>query len=543
MESKRIHLNPAQIEVLFIAAQITLLIAGRATGKTDGAIAPFTAKNITSMPRGNHAIGSATYEKVLSDILPKVKNGWERLGLIEGKHYWERKFAPANLRIDKPYFAPASAHHLIHFYNGACARLISLDRPSLFVGTDMDSAALDEVRLAKKENVTDFFRNIRGNVDKFGHLPNHHSILMTSDMPRDMRGEWLFDFEKEVDHEAVQMVIKLATRIIQLRHEIEESKTKREAKRLRSLMNDYQRSCDELRRDLIYVQYSSSLENVHVLGLKTLWQWKKTMSAEEFDATVLSIRQKQYGRLFYSMFNQQDHTYSASNFEVIDYMEREGYENAPWSRTQTDLVMKLPLELSGDFNAAILWLVFGQKLPGRLNCIGSLYVERPKKVRDLAKLFDHHYKEKKRYNNTVIFHYDQTAKGTNGMDDKTYIKDWKKHLKALGWNVRENYIGAAPTHKARHKLWTSMCDHSDLSTSNLYLNKNTNDQLIQTLENTPIRRSGNNEFKKDKASEYSKTTLPKDATHGTEAFDILIWGCEANPYRSSEGFINTLTGL
>jgi hypothetical protein len=538
---KRVHYNPAQIKHQLIGAQTTLVFGGRAIGKTVGFQAPQAARNTTSMPRGNHGIASATYEKVLTDILPKLKKGWEMMGYYEDKHYFVRSWAPDNLRIPKPYFAPELSKNIVHWYNGACNRLISVDRPSLFAGIDLDSLSLDEVRFAKKEAVSDLIKTVRGNVDIFGHIPGHHSILMTTDMPRDMAGDWLFDFEDEVEEEKIQMIIKLQIKMQQLRHELTRARTKRAQKAISNQMSYWQSEIEDLRKGLVSVQYASSLENVHVLGLDTIKQWKKTLSAEEFAITVLTEKRKQYGRYFYSGLDIVKHGYTATRFDVYDELSNEGIINPRWYDTQKDIDDRKPLELAGDFNAAIVWLVVGQKLDDRLNITGSLYAKKPQKVKDLAKMFDYHYGPKKKANNKVIFHYDQTAIGANGMNYDTYIKTWKEALKDLGWNVKENYYGAAPTHDARYKLYMSLLDETDMNTTNLAFNKNTNAKLIETLERTPVRRSGDS-FKKDKTSEYSKVIPPEDATHGTEAFDGLVWGCEVNEYRSSKGFFNTLTG-
>lgn len=542
METNKVHLNDPQLEILMVAAAITLAFMGRATGKTHGAGGPFTAKNVADMPRGNHFIASSSYEKVLNDILPKLQKGWEDLGYRENIHYWVRKWAPEKLRIPKPYLPPNSPHYLVHWANGACNRLVSVDRPKLFVGTDGDSLYADEVRLFNPDVFAQLLLNIRGNTDKFGHLPNHHSVLMTTDLPRDIKGEWLFDFEKEMDEQKIKAIIQAQQLIFELREQYDRARTKKAKMQIQSTINELEAGCNELRKDLVFVKYASSLENVEVLGIETLEKWKKTMSAESFTVSVLTERLKNYGKYFYSMFNQDDHTYNSSNYEIIDQLDQEGYRNAPWSMTQKDLLKDKPLELSGDFNAAIIWLVIGQKLPGRLNGIGSIWLKKPKKVKDLAKLFDHHFKEKKRYNRQVIFHYDQTAKGTNAMNDSTYLKEWVKQLSDLGWQVRQNFVGSAPTHRARHKLWESMCDHNDPATSNFYMNKNTNADSIKSIEDAKVRRSGD-DFKKDKRSEYSETINAEHATHASEAWDILLWGCEVDPYRSSPGFINTLTGL
>jgi hypothetical protein len=540
MISKQVHLNDPQLELIIVQAQIQLLLAGRAMGKTHGAGGPFVARNVESMPRGNHYIASSTYEKVLNDVLPKLQKGWEEMGYRENVHYWVRRFAPKQLRIPKPHLAPTIPNYFIHWANGAGNPLISADRPSLFVGKDGDSVYGDELRLWKKDIFEQLRLNIRGNVDKFGHLSNHLSELYTTDLPRDRKGDWVFDFEDKVDPDKIQAITQAQQRIFDLRSQVPKCRTKKAAREIYNTIEKYEALCNSLRRELVHVIYASSLENVHVLGLDLLWKWKKTMSAESFAISVLTIRQKNYGQFFYSMFNQDDHCYTASNYEVIDELATNDYHSAPWSLTQTDVVRDKPLEIAGDFNAAIIWLVVGQMLPGRLNITGSLWLKKPKKVRHLAKLFDNHYGQKKKNNNKVVFHYDQTAKPENAINDDTYIKEWVKQLSDLGWHVTQNYFGAAPWHENKHALWERVCDHRDLSTPNLYVNKNTNADLIKSVEDAPVRHTDKG-FKKSKLSENSETIQSEHATHGSEALDNLIWGCVEKSNQFT--FISTLTGV
>lgn len=542
--NNQVHLNDPQLEALIVRAKTTMFFGGRAVGKTSYVGAPFTARNVVSMPRGNHYIASSTYEKVLSDVLPKLQKGWEDLGFKENVHYWVRKWAPKNLDIPKPYFAPTDPHYMIHWFNGAGSPLISADKAKLFVGKEGDSIYGDEMRLWKASLFDQLRKNMRGNVDKFGNLPNHHSELFTTDLPLDRQGDFLFDFDELVDEESVARIIQAEQMIFELKEKLETVRTKKAKKEIEGFISRLNIEADALRKRLVHVIYASSLENVEVLGLETLWHWKKTMSSETFAVSVLTLRRKLYGQLFYSMFNQVDHCYSATDFEALKSLHHNDLHSAPWSTIQTDIRRDQPLHLSGDFNAAIIWLVIGQRLAGRINGVGSLWLTKPKKVRHLAKLFDQHFAAKKRYNNQIIFHFDQTAKPENAINDDTYISEWITRLKELGWSVRENYIGAAPTHEARYALYEKLFDHRDLSTPNLHLNKNTNSDLIKGMEDAPVQHSmsgGKRRFKKDKRSENSKVIPPQHATHGTEALDILVWGMAVES--TSFEFINTLTGL
>lgn len=538
-DKNKLHFNPAQLKYWLIRALVMVLFYGRATGKTAGPGALATSSNMNSMPQGNHAIGTTSYEKVMEDVLPKLITTWEKMGYHRDRHFWVRSYAPDKLRIPKPFSAPIKPTHVVHWWNGACGKLISVDRPNTFLGKDHDSMYLDEVRKTKQEMVMELVKTIRGNKDIFGHLFNHGSILMTTDLPKMGEADWLLNYEKEVDHEKVDMILMAQQYISGLKEEQGDA-GKRKFKALEKEIQEIEANINELRKNLISVLYASTLDNVHVLGLETIESWKRQLSDAEFATSILSIMVKQHGKYFYSNFSETLNTYTDTNEEYIDNTSYDELQSSRNCRKDADLELRQPLHISPDYNGKFNCVAVGQRVSmTRVNVVSAFSVGAKGKIRGLVKKFDRYYQYKKAFNNTVYIHYDQTAIGDNAKDDISYIDEWKSELIKLGWNVIDNYVGASPTHRSRYILTKKAFDYTDHEISDFYINSNNCEDLIISIAQAKIKMV-DGKTKKDKWSENSKTVPPQHATHFSEAFDLLLWGMERHKIGSSLEFLDVL---
>jgi len=180
------------------------------------------------------------------------------------------------------------------------------------------------------------------------------------------------------------------------------------------------------------------------------------------------------------------------------------------------------MELSADYNAAINWVTIGQDKPDSFDVINSMYVLKPKKIKDLVARFDKYYQHKKQFNNTLIFNYDHTAIGDNAKDDISFADEWINELSSKGWNVVPNYIGQAPGHRSRFYLWQAVLA-DDERLPKFRINLANNIDLKISLDSTVTKKDRKGDFTKDKTSEQRKTVAPEHATHGGEALDTTIW--------------------
>ncbi len=539
-EAKKVHLNVPQLLFWLVQASVTLCLWGRATGKTEGPGSLFTARNITKMPRGIHGIVSTTYDKVLNMVIPALVQGWEKLGYLENIHYWIRKYAPERLRIEKPYRAPSTAEHMIHWFNGAANRLLSVDRPSISNAQNLDSLYMDEVRFMKADRVRETILTVRGNASIFGNLPEHGSILMTTDLPKDPTGYFLFEWEKEMNREHVEKVMQIAAKVEILEQQLEDLGQKRGRKKIEKLIQYYNTALDTLRKELVYVSYASTLDNVHALGLRPIEQFKRSMSDFDFTISVLSRKVANIEKGYYQGFIEDEHGYYAINEPFVDSIERDSYAEAQAKdcRWDADLDVLAPIDIACDYNALINWVAIGQDKGQSYNLLNSMFVEAPQKIRHLAENLDRYYRFKKKFNSTIIYHYDHTAVSRNAKDDITYKDEWINCLSDLGWKVIPNYIGQALSHHSRFLLWQSHFDDTDTRTQQFRINLSNNEEMIIGMGNAGvINKSGT--FFKDKSSEKDKNFPQSEATHSTEAMDTLITAKQRSKLINEPDFIDT----
>jgi hypothetical protein len=221
------------------------------------------------------------------------------------------------------------------------------------------------------------------------------------------------------------------------------------------------------------------------------------------------------------LLDEERHGYYAPNIEYIDSMKDQPFYTTD-CRWDADLINEMPLEISADYNSAINWLVIGQEGMNSFSIVNSMFVKKPKKISDLAKDFDEYYTPKKEFNNTLIYHYDNTAVGEDAKSDISFADEYCQCLMNLGWNVIQNYIGQASTHRSRFLLYEKVFGN-DPSLPKLKFNRRNNIDLLISMNATQTMNDLQGKFKKDKTPERKKSVIPEHATHAGEALDTLIF--------------------
>ncbi len=532
---RKIHYNGPQLAFSLIRPQIGTCIWGRGTGKTEVTGAEFVARNAIDMPGSLGGIVSITYDKLLNMIIPALKEGWSRLGYKENVHYWVRKEPPAELNIPNAYRQPDTNQHLIKWWNGSAQLLISIDRVHIANGASLAYLYADEVKFFPREKFKEVLLTVRGQAHMFGHLSCCESILLTTDQPRpEMPGEWVYELEKESDEETAMVILAVQHEISQLYQELESCKNKRRRGEIEREIDRYLDDINELRKGLNYVSRASTFDNVHALGISRLENLKKTLTAFEFSLSVLNKKPDKAENAFYHLLSDSKHGYYAPNIDFIDGLDNAYHEKD--CRWDGDLVMDTPLEISCDYNSAINWVTIGQEKEDSFDIINSMYVLKPKKIKDLVARFDRYYKHKKAHNNTVVFYYDHTAIGENAKDEISFATEWINNLTDRGWNVVTNYIGQSSGHRSRYYLWESVLA-GDPNLLPFRINLGNNIDLMISLKATITRKDKKGDFGKDKSSEIKKSIAPEHATHGGEALDCLIWGKYRHMFKDSGGFM------
>mgnify|MGYP004688696661 CR=1 FL=1 len=144
--SKRVYFNKPQLLTQYIGAKTTVIVAGRRTGKTDSIASPFVLRNMQRMPGSTGGIVVPTFKHGLTNTLPGLLAAWKRWGYINGVHYVVGRKPPKSFA--KPITEPADYEHVITFYNGSVAIIISQDRPGSSNSLTLSWLLIDEAKFS-----------------------------------------------------------------------------------------------------------------------------------------------------------------------------------------------------------------------------------------------------------------------------------------------------------------------------------------------------------------------------------------------------------
>ncbi|QYC50723.1 terminase large subunit [Microcystis phage Mae-Yong924-2] len=536
IEPKKVHLNGPQMLSYLVTAAINILVWGRGTGKSEGALSMFSLQNVLAMPRGNGGLLGTTYEQLLTRTLPPLISGWERMGYKMGVHFFLRGFAPEKYKWPRAYRAPVKAEHYIHWYNGHGMYLVSQDRAGTSNGLSIDWGAGDEAKLLNKVRLDqEFMLTIRGNAHHFGHLSNHGSVMFTSDMPTTSGGKWLLDYEQRMDRDTISAILGIQVKLAELRDMLA-SCNPAQKKKLSRDINRYHHYLNELRKDTVYFSMASTLDNIQALGLGPIKLFREMLSDLDFQTSVLNKKILQVKDGFYGLLDPEVHGYYNSNYSFIDSLEHDFMHfHQRDCRWDGDLLPDKPICMASDYNAKINSMVVGQLLNNQkdFRFLNTLYVKHPYRLKDLVEKFAAYYKHHPTKH--VRYFYDHTAlQGNNAATSKTFLEEYVEELHRHGWTVEKIYIGQAPGHNSRYMFWQNTFGGDDPNILGFSYNRQNCEAMEISMQQAALKLNKNG-YEKDKKPETDDKTPPEEATHISDAADTLWWGINKNRQIQGQG--------
>ena len=532
----KVYFNKPQRLTQLIGANISVIVAGRRTGKTDSIAAPFVLRNMQRMPGSTGGIVVPTFKHGLTNTLPGLFAAWKRWGFIRGVHYVIGRKPPKTFA--KPIIEPAEYEHVISFYNGSCAVIISQDRPGSSNSLTLSWLLIDEAKFIDYNRLKEETLPANGGIKShFGKHSCNHSILILSDMPQTQKGSWFLHYKDKMDVEVIRGIEGLVYDIWKLKERMKALKKsgKEVPKALVYQLRHKDKQMNQLRSVATYYKEYSSIENLQLLGENYIRQMKRDLTPLTFQTSILCQRIGIAKDGFYSSMREK-HKYDASNFEYLDqvaqsfYAENEGqgFGGELDCRADRDCNPLAPICIGMDYNANINWIVAGQPSGRRLNVLKSFYVKFERKLPALIDDFCSYYQFHQ--NKTVVFYYDTTALGSNyAVNEQDFrwviIHEFERH----GWTVNDVYLGNPMRHDEKYLLINQAFAGKQRLMP--FFNRQNNDDLILAIQAAGVTR-GRNGFHKNKAGEKlaeSEEDLLEHRTDGTDAFDTLFIGCEKLP--------------
>ena len=532
MAEKKVYFNKPQRLTQLIGANTTVIVAGRRTGKTDSIAAPFVLRNMQRMPGSTGGIVVPTFKHGLTNTIPGLLAAWKRWGFIEGIHYVVGKKPPKSFR--QPIIDPKDYEHVITFYNGSVAVIISQDRPGSSNSLTLSWLLVDEAKFIDYAKLKDETLPANGGIKShFGKHSFNHSIMILSDMPQTQKGSWFLHYRDKMDVELIKTIEATVYEIWRTKERIRALNAKGESvpPYLKGYLRRLDRDLNKMRSVAVYYREYSSIENLQLLGENYIKQMKRDLTPLTFQTSILCQRIGIAKDGFYSSM-REGHKYDANDNQYLDTLGYDYDFSRLDSRADKDVDPDAPICIGMDYNANINWIVAGQPRDRRLNVIKSFYVKFESKIPALVEDFCRYYAEHR--NKTVVYYYDATALGSNyAVNEQDFRWVVVHEFERQGWRVETVYLGNPMRHDEKYLLINQGFAGKQRLVP--FFNRSNNEDLILAIQSAGVSR-GRNGFRKDKSGEKlaeSEEDLLEHRTDGTDAFDTLYIGAEKFPYRDA----------
>lgn len=532
MAEKKIYFNKPQRLTQLIGANTTVIVAGRRTGKTDSIAAPFVLRNMQRMPGSTGGIVVPTFKHGLTNTIPGLLAAWKRWGYIEGIHYVVGRKTPKSFR--QPIIDPKDYEHVISFYNGSVAVIISQDRPGSSNSLTLSWLLVDEAKFIDYQKLKDETLPANGGIKShFGKHSFNHSIMILSDMPQTQKGSWFLHYRDKMDPELIRTIEATVYEIWRIKERIRalNASGKLVPPYLKGYLRRLDRDLNKMRSVAVYYREYSSIENLQLLGENYIKQMRRDLTPLTFQTSILCQRIGIAKDGFYSSM-REGHKYDANDNQYLDTLGYDYDFSTLDARADKDVDPDAPICIGMDYNANINWIVAGQPRDRRLNVIKSFYVKFERKIPGLVEDFCRYYAEHR--NKTVVYYYDATALGSNyAVNDQDFHYNVVKEFERRGWRVESVYLGNPMRHDEKYLLINNAFAGKQRLMP--FFNRSNNEDLILAVQSAGVSR-GRNGFHKDKSGEKlaeSEEDLLEHRTDGTDAFDTLYIGAEKFPYRDA----------
>lgn len=527
-ESKRLYMNDPQLEFYHIAANTSIIVAGRRFGKTHGIVAPWMLRNTQHMPRSAGGIVCSTFQQALTRTLPGTLMALEDMGYRRDLHYTVGICPPKSLNFAQPFRKPMSYDHVISWYNGSIWYLISQDVPGSSNSLTLQYVMGDEAKFLNFEKLKDeTFPANGGFGGPWRDSPWLNSMLFVSDMPTTKKGSWFLNYADKATPEVIDAIKVCLSEIYRLSQMPESSYTTKQ-------LAYYRNSLAQLRREAVYYREYSSIENVLILGEKYIRDMKRDLPPLVFLTSILCIRPGKLKDGFYPALSDS-HIYTAFNNTHLDLAGCD-FNHTPDCRQDSDLIPGHPLAVAFDYNSNINWLVAGHRDGNKIRTLKSFFVKYERKLREVVDDFCSYYRFHTPHE--VVYYYDSTALGSNyAVNDDDFASVIINQFERNGWQVTSKYLGNPIRHYEKYLIIDQAlkCQGSYPTPT---FNEANNEALLIAMRHAGTRM-GPKGWQKDKTGEKyaeSEEDMLEYRTDGTDALDTLIIGLILHPYDIGNNF-------
>jgi len=508
-----IYNNIMQLKASVIDANIMIIEAGRASGKT-----VWFAKRFINvgydMPGELSFFGHKTYIALVTNIVPnliayfKTPQGQSQKPLMqEGIHYViGEKDLPKH--FSQPRYPIENPNHSIVLVNGHHYRLVSSDQPDSIAGANGVHAFIEELKHNKGDRVkTRIFPALRGGSSIARKSHYYQGVTGVSDTARVDMGEddWFNDYEKLVKPELIRDIItvclhvnKALFHIEKMRREIANTKNSEDLKKLQFKINKQQKLVthwtpilNRMRRAAVFYLRASTFVNKDFLGFEYFKTQLDILDENEFLTAIANIRPKKVTDMFFSGFDDKKQCFSDSYIynSIYQFNLKDTFRLSAEILKYFDPNKPLIIGYDpGHFSS----IVIGQedKKDLYMRILKEFFVWIPKQQGELATMiyefFGPYHKSKR-----IIFYYDRAGNKTRAEHEKivTDARLMAMELKKHGFNVEMKNEKQRTIYYYEHfKLLQMILSESLKSFPRLRIDENECPNLVSAINLSPVDR-------------------------------------------------------
>jgi len=527
------YLNAVQLDIQAVQANVLAVVMARGGGKTTGILAPRGLQIIKALPRGTVGFVGLSHRHIKDNIMPNFEKGLKHLGLKRGYHYRVKEFFPEGWGVPMPYRELSDPQeqkkYVMHFSNGTILVFISQHNAGSSNGMDLDAIIVDEARYIDFQKLKDeTLPAVRGNEEYFRNHHLHGSYTFVTDRPRSQLQAGIYEYRKltdphyaernakqvEVNERMIHVIKGLAVEVNALAMRLRDPDLRRGRHKVEAEYERKKKLLSRLRYNAVHYVEADIFSNLHVLGVDKIRQeFQGKMELREFLVSRMNIDLSNVMGAFYPLQKRNR------------YLDRikEAYQSTSEPRNwlfDDDLNPHLPLYVAADYNADINSLVVAQVYPDEIRFIKAMYVTTPEKLADLVARFAAYYHDFPEY---IHFVYDHTAKQRTAADHTENWERWVRGLEQKGFKVYPIDLGQASTHDSRYKLYRTLLAEEGMRRK-IRINGGNANNLWRSMSFCKVRESTGEVkvFKKDKRDERNAAIPAQDATHLSEAADMIV---------------------
>lgn len=510
MSNQEVYYNPFQLKVALLDPRELTVIGGRGVGKSTRIIAHRTVGCALAMQGSTNGIIAKNNVQNLTRIMPGVTSGWRDMGFIEGQH-WTYGKAPESLRFLEPAVKPLLWERTLHFFTGAIFPLVSQERRGNAAGWSFQSLHGDEAWMLKYDELKEgAFPAMRG-LAKFENLVHYKMKTFTSSMPVTPQGSWLFDAEKQMDNEGLDLMWWLIDQM----EKIDPNGR---------LYADYAKMLHTLRINNPVYMETSSFDNIDILRPEYFNTAFRDLDALTFKTQILNIRPTKVEQSFYPNL-------TSKNFYEADYNSNH-YDSLPMNEFTDDEVHSLgdndcmhqaPLHLCIDWGGNINSMVVCQEdlNTNTFRVIKDFFVTKPEYIMHLIDKFSKYY----RYHGerVIYLYYDRNGRSPVANSADTYAQYAMQLFYKNNWAVIDKEEGTEnPDHGDKFEFFKILFGERDKRLPKVLINEDNCPNLKISMERAETKVT-TGRVEKNKSSERSNYVLPQHATHLSDAIDYILY--------------------